>query len=581
MPVLIYQSVIVLTLILTRLLAPNRLLVASWIWTGLTLVNLFFPPLIVVQLIVIWGTFALLRKFQKTPSAGAPETGDTNDRGSKSELIVQPLPARRGDHLLPPTQGPASPDDSQKTLLGGIQQGASKLANAFDVLDTYVDRQRQIQSATTDMMSGYEVERHSIEIALKSAEEGLQLKLKLDADQELKRLFEKNHSRLEALFVEKSDASTSEGSLEHKCVNFSLPSRHPDPEIAAAVERKYAETMHEYSTFLQEVVQRMQRQQGLRIVFDQKMQSSGGSQILKRINCFEAGREWRYVPNCNEEQFAPDLGATKAGPASREQAGQRHSELPKPATTSSPIVAILSLFGTQVPRRSSAPADSVNNLDGLDALIQKARIREMAVAKRIPALFHFTRTSNLKSILEHGLCSLSRAQELGIRPNVNDTLRLDGYPEAVSLSIAFPNHRMFYSYRQKEPSEQWAILAINPAIMWSNDCAFCERNAADHRIRKRPLIDLTCARAFHGMFEEIEGVASREEQRLSDFDPTDPQAEVLVFATINADQIVGVAFDSPEVLNAYSLILGQRQTSIFQRNTGPFGSRAFSRNATR
>ncbi|NKQ73417.1 hypothetical protein C3Y89_24235 [Rhizobium sp. UPM1132] len=211
---------------------------------------------------------------------------------------------------------------------------------------------------------------------------------------------------------------------------------------------------------------------------------------------------------------------------------------------------------------------------------EREDIKKTASAKRIPALYHFTRKRNLESILKHGLCSISRAGELAIKPHVNDSLRLDGYSDAVSLSIAFPNDRMLYKYRQAEPNEEWAILAINPAILWSKDCAFCKRNAADHRIRERPLADLMNASAFHGMFEMIEGIASREEQRLMDYDPTDPQAEVLVFETIEPDQIVGVGFDTHQALNACSHLLGDRHSKVLQRNTGLFGARSFARKAT-
>jgi hypothetical protein len=61
MAVIYYQVFIVITLIATRLLLPKLLLIVALIWTGLTLFNLFFPPLIAIQLLVIWISYSLLR----------------------------------------------------------------------------------------------------------------------------------------------------------------------------------------------------------------------------------------------------------------------------------------------------------------------------------------------------------------------------------------------------------------------------------------------------------------------------------------------------------------------------------------
>lgn len=211
----------------------------------------------------------------------------------------------------------------------------------------------------------------------------------------------------------------------------------------------------------------------------------------------------------------------------------------------------------------------------------RAKIMEVVAAKKIPALFHFTRRRNLESILRHGLLSVSRAAEMAITPHINDSLRLDGYRNAVSLSIAFPNDRMYYKYRQSEPNEEWVMLGIDPAILWQSNCAFCQRNAADHRIREQPLADLTKVDAFRGMFDPIDGVASREEQRLMDYDPTDPQAEVLVFDLIRPDQIIAVGFDNQKAFDAFSHLLGDRESKVLTKNKGLLGTRTFARNGIR
>jgi hypothetical protein len=60
--VLGYQLAIIVTLLLVRLIAPKRLRGAALVWTALTVINLFWPPLIVLQLVVIWGTYGVLTR---------------------------------------------------------------------------------------------------------------------------------------------------------------------------------------------------------------------------------------------------------------------------------------------------------------------------------------------------------------------------------------------------------------------------------------------------------------------------------------------------------------------------------------
>ncbi|CAN7445412.1 hypothetical protein [Caulobacter sp. LjRoot300] len=81
MAVIYYQLAILATLIFVRVAFPKRLLLAVLIWTGLTTINLFYPPLIIIQLAVIWGGYALLR--------------------SRSAPVVLPMPIATPRHTVP------------------------------------------------------------------------------------------------------------------------------------------------------------------------------------------------------------------------------------------------------------------------------------------------------------------------------------------------------------------------------------------------------------------------------------------------------------------------------------------------
>jgi len=204
-------------------------------------------------------------------------------------------------------------------------------------------------------------------------------------------------------------------------------------------------------------------------------------------------------------------------------------------------------------------------------------IQEFATAIQVPYLLHFTRAVNLPSIIAYGLYPIGRAQEIGANPQINDQLRLDGHRNSTSVSIGFPNCQMLYKYRMTDIAVDWAILVLFPSILWAKNCAFCRHNAADARISTQTLSALITPRAFSGMFNEIEGITSREEQKLKTFDPTDIQAEVLVFDIIEPQFVAAVIFEKTTVRDGYLPHLGDRKTYIHANNKGMFASRKYAR----
>ena len=80
-----------------------------------------------------------------------------------------------------------------------------------------------------------------------------------------------------------------------------------------------------------------------------------------------------------------------------------------------------------------------------------------------------------------------------------------------------------------------------------------------------------------GMFDEIEGEVSRAEQRLKISDPTDVQAEVLVFDVIEPQYILGVIYEKALVRDAHAHLLGERKAYVHANNKGMFASRKYDR----
>ena len=83
--------------------------------------------------------------------------------------------------------------------------------------------------------------------------------------------------------------------------------------------------------------------------------------------------------------------------------------------------------------------------------------------------------------------------------------------------------------------------------------------------------------ALLGMFDEIEGYSPRAEQKLKVSDPTDVQAEVLVFGVIEPQQIAGVIYQKDVVRAAYAHLLGDRKAYVHPNNKGMFASRKYDR----
>ncbi len=202
----------------------------------------------------------------------------------------------------------------------------------------------------------------------------------------------------------------------------------------------------------------------------------------------------------------------------------------------------------------------------------KAKVKEL----EIPYLVHFTRLSNLESILQHGVYPRSRINELPTSVEINDEIRLDHHDDSISLSIAHPNSLMFYRYRQ-EKGEDWAVLVFSPSLLWQMDCGFCKHNAADGRISHESLESLKTVEAFSEMFEENDGLKSRKEQNLKKYDPTDVQAEVLAFGVIPNNNIGAIVFHDKASHNNHKHIVGSRKVYVHAGGKGMFASRSYVR----
>ena len=195
--------------------------------------------------------------------------------------------------------------------------------------------------------------------------------------------------------------------------------------------------------------------------------------------------------------------------------------------------------------------------------LQALSIQEIVEQRNIISLFHFTHIKNLESILKYGLLSRIKVEGLPERPDliVNDNLRLDGHPETISLSIGFPNYKMFSVY-SKNP-EEWVVIELKREVLWELDCKFFVENAAKKDARNVSLEKL---------FQDFNSI-HRNDLSIPDGYPTNPQAEVLVFSPIPPKYFLNVYFCNPHSLSTWVNDHGNGHKDLFVVKPGYFSWR--------
>lgn len=147
--------------------------------------------------------------------------------------------------------------------------------------------------------------------------------------------------------------------------------------------------------------------------------------------------------------------------------------------------------------------------------------------------------------MEYGLISVDDAEDMNIFFIKNDCIRLDGKLDGISLSVTFPNSKMFYKYRTLSKSH-WAVILLDTSIINLKKCAFYKMNAADHRMREIPLEELQGIEAFKSMFDRFS-----KDSCLPEKYTTNEQAEIMVFEKIEKKFIKKIIFNNRNKMNEF------------------------------
>jgi len=170
-------------------------------------------------------------------------------------------------------------------------------------------------------------------------------------------------------------------------------------------------------------------------------------------------------------------------------------------------------------------------------------IEQFCETQHIKSLVHFTPIENITSIIEQGLLSRRHLEKNKISFTPTDQFRMDGWLDCISVSISWPNYKMFCQKRDENiTAKGWAILQLHPSILWELPCKYYATNAASK------------SSAFNNDYHSSPWTLRRmfefEEHRINiplNY-TTDPQAEVMVTKHIPTSYIKGILVEDAKDL---------------------------------
>ena len=182
-------------------------------------------------------------------------------------------------------------------------------------------------------------------------------------------------------------------------------------------------------------------------------------------------------------------------------------------------------------------------------------IKKYLTERGVEHFVHFTPIDNIESILKYGICSRKRQEELEIKSQITDPERFDNHMEYSSLSITSPNYK-YMTLLRTDKNLRLAVIVIDINMLDSirdpKSLLFLRSNAARKENSKADIEKHNGMTALKKLFSDKATYknrngenksTTREELKLHDNEPTDPQAEVMVSETIDSKYIKEIHFD--------------------------------------
>jgi hypothetical protein len=193
------------------------------------------------------------------------------------------------------------------------------------------------------------------------------------------------------------------------------------------------------------------------------------------------------------------------------------------------------------------------NLASEKRIQDSVQIRTHVLLNVIGPIIHYTPIENLPSIVENGIVSVSESKNKNIKVVNNDSQRLDNLLDWISTSITHPNYPYLHSLRMREPQKQFAILELDPKLLWTHDWIAFPTNAAAKESQSLLLHDSNRLVGLNGLINLFRNGMSRDRTNpaqisrstynLGDNETTDPQAEVMFHREIPIGCIKKIHFE--------------------------------------
>lgn len=199
-------------------------------------------------------------------------------------------------------------------------------------------------------------------------------------------------------------------------------------------------------------------------------------------------------------------------------------------------------------------------------------MKQLVVDKNITALYHFTKVSNLSTILKHGILSISELEKWNMLYDNNDASRLDRRIYGVSCSIMWPNHKMLFVKSRESENDKYVLVKLKPNVLWDLDCLFFKSNAAKKELQQMHDDYFRGVNAFKRLFEYCVYERKRNLDTKA-YWPTDVQAEVVVLNQIPVRYIAEIICKDAETMKeVYGLCVCNREICV-SRNSSLFDMR--------
>lgn len=525
MEIIAFQIFIALSMVVARIVSRKNLTYAAVAWSIFTLIMVFATPLILLQLFVIWGSHSLFAPKEANPKAAAPhdakEKADVKCRSAITPIMAPKVASNRTEEGA-----------SAGTLKGGADEPDAhadwgsrftQINEELEKFQTRINTKNRVAEATQKIESALTSEKNAIKSALEIAELNVKKRNYIQSlDEKTRKTYEESYET--ALHLFSVDEKKYDDALKITSVpDFKAIPPHEDPVISAAIKKTYANLAQERSQRLNALLDRLEKQPILQEAFWTELGARSKELLLDGLDRQPAEKPSEALP----------LTAPRFGPSANPAAAHQ----------------------------------------------SRTNIAERVADRKIPFLVHFTRVENLPSIMAEGLLSVRELRASNVPFVGNDQVRWDGYAEASCFSIVHPTEKLFYRWRKQHAETSWVVLVLTPDIMWEASAAFCAHNAADARMSKTDLDKLRSVAAFDAMFAEHMTTPHRDIQGLHSFDPSDVQAEALVFETVPPDKIIGAAFSDLSALHEYRGQLGRRRVRHVNDGEGFFGTRERARKA--